>query len=346
LTITTTSAGVPWTITENSPWISLNPASGAGSTTVTYTVARNDTRQFRSATVLVNDIWVTFNQAPAAIQGPPTALSAVWSPPNVVFNWQPPSNGSALRYQLDIANNPSFSGGFSVLTTDATPGFLIPGLREGTNYIRVSAVNEAGIGVPSETVTLQMPLTASHAPVNLGWSAVGNSVTLTWDAAPTGGSPIGYIIEAGSAPGRKDVELVHYSTTTTWSIDGVPNGVYYVRMRAGNHLGISVPSSEIIVYVGVPPPPAPPVNLAAQVSGSTVTLTWGVGTQANAGPATHFILEAGYSQNVMNIGTMNVGGSNTVSVAAVPPGVYYVRMRAANGTGWSAPSNTITVVVP
>jgi hypothetical protein len=252
----------------------------------------------------------------------------------------------ALRYQIDIANNASFAGGFSVVTENATPGYLLPALREGVNYLRVSAMSEAGVGLPSETVTMSMPLTGSHPPRNVNYSAVGNSVTLTWDPSFTGGSPIGYIIEAGFAPGRMDVELRHYSTTTTWGIDGVPNGVYYVRMRAGNHLGISGPSVEIPVYVGVPPPPAPPVGLTAQVSGSTVTLNWGLGSQPNTGPATHFILEAGYSANSMNIGAMNGGTGTSVTVTDVPPATYYARIRAANGTGQSAPSNTIQIVVP
>jgi hypothetical protein len=171
-------------------------------------------------------------------------------------------------------------------------------------------------------------------------------VTLTWDAGFTGGSPIGYIIEAGFAPGRTDVQLVHYSTVTTWSIGDVPNGVYYVRMRAGNHLGISGPSTEIPVYVGVPPPPAAPVNLTAEVSGRTVTLNWGLGSHPTAGPATHFILEAGYSADSMNIGAMNGGTGTSVTVTAVPPGIYFARIRAANGTGQSPPSNVIRVVVP
>ena len=365
LVIATVDAGVQWlvgagpgaSLTPFQPsWISVTPTSGAGSTTVTYTVARNDSRQFRSATAYVKyleangniaDIWVTFNQDPAAVLGPPSGVAAAWNGQNVVVTWNPPTTGgTALRYQIDIANNVSFAGGFAVVTNDATPGFLLPALREGVNYIRVSAASEAGVGLPSETISMSMPLTGSHPPRNLNYLATGNSVTLTWDAGFTGGSPIGYIIEAGLAPGRKDVELIHYSTTTTRSIDGVPNGVYYVRMRAGNHLGISGLSEELPVYVGVPPPPAAPVGLTAQVSGSVVTLNWGPGSAPNAGPATHFILEAGYSQNSMNIGSMPAGTGTAMSVSAVPRGTYFVRVRAANGTGLSGPSNVVRVVVP
>lgn len=366
LAIVTAGPGVQWLVgdrpgssltTFGPSWISVSPTSGAGSTNVAYTVARNDSRQFRSATAYVKylepngsvaDIWVTFNQDPASVLGPPSGVAAVWNPPNVIITWNPPTTGgTAVRYQIDVANNPSFAGGFSVVTQDATPGFLIPGgLREGLNYIRVSAANEAGVGLPSETIEFMMPLTASHPPRNLNYSAVGNSVTLTWDPAFTGGSPIGYIIEAGFAPGRTDVQLVHYSTTTTWGIDNVPNGVYYVRMRAGNHLGISGPSVEMPVYVGVPPPPAAPVGLTAQVTGSVVTLNWAPGSQPNTGPATRFVLEAGYSQNTMNIGSMDAGTGTTFAVGNVPPGVYFARIRAANGTGLSGPSNVIRIVVP
>jgi hypothetical protein len=369
LAIAAANPGVQWlvgaspgaSLTPFGPsWISVNPTSGSGSANVSYTVARNTSRQFRSATAYVKyletngsiaDIWLTFTQDPSSLLGPPSAVAAAWNGANVLVTWNPPTEGgSALRYQIDIANNASFAGGFSVVTENATPGYLLPALREGVNYIRVSAVSEAGVGLPSETVAMSMPLTGSHPPRNVNYSSVGsaagNSVTLTWDPAFTGGSPIGYMIEAGFAPGRNDFQVVHMSTTTTWGIDGVPNGVYYVRMYAGNQLGISGPSVEIPVYVGVPPPPAPPVGLTAQVSGSTVTLNWGLGSQPNAGPATHFILEAGYSQSSMNIGAMDGGTGTSVAVTNVPPGRYFARIRAANGTGLSAPSNTIQIVVP
>ncbi len=76
-----------------------------------------------------------------------------------------------------------------------------------------------------------------------------------------------------------------------------------------------------------------------------MTLNWGLGSHPTAGPATHFILEAGYSQDSMNIGAMNGGTGTSVRVTDVPPATYYARIRAANGTGQSAPSNVIQIVV-
>ena len=63
----------------------------------------------------------------------------------------------------------------------------------------------------------------------------------------------------------------------------------------------------------------------AAVSGSSVTITW----SRPSGPVTHYVLEAGSGPGLSNITVFNVGAATSVSVPAVPPGTYYVRVRAA-----------------
>lgn len=84
---------------------------------------------------------------------------------------------------------------------------------------------------------------------------------------------------------------------------------------------------------------APPV-----VTGTSVTLSWTLPTESTA--ATGYRLEAGSGPGLANILASDTGPASTFGAQAVPPGRYFVRIRAANGNGVSLPSNDVVVDVP
>jgi hypothetical protein len=87
--------------------------------------------------------------------------------------------------------------------------------------------------------------------------------------------------------------------------------------------------------------PAPPANLSATVTGSTVALTW----QAGAGSAgATFWLEAGSAPGTSNVGAWPTTATQLVA-AGVPAGRYFVRVRAATAEGISGYSNEVDVRV-
>ncbi len=87
-------------------------------------------------------------------------------------------------------------------------------------------------------------LTEPSAPRNFGANVTGSHVELSW--APTGA--LRYEIEAGSAPGLTNLATVSV-TDTHLTVDGVPPGVYYLRVRAINTIGKSGASQEVRVVV-------------------------------------------------------------------------------------------------
>jgi hypothetical protein len=90
--------------------------------------------------------------------------------------------------------------------------------------------------------------------------------------------------------------------------------------------------------------PNAPTNLVAGVNGSTVTLTW---TAAQIGEIpTSYVVEAGSTSAATDLVSSDTGSvAPTLIAANVPAGTYYVRVRARNGAGRSAPSNEVVVSV-
>ena len=83
-------------------------------------------------------------------------------------------------------------------------------------------------------------------------------------------------------------------------------------------------------------------NQPTLTSGPTVTLTW-----TASGSPTSYIVEASSSPGgSANLASLNTGNAQTtLTVPRVPPGVYYVRVRAVDSSGPSAPSNEVQVTV-
>ena len=209
-----------------------------------------------------------------------------------------------------------------------------------------SAVFARGAGlalVLAGAMTVSLDAVPS-APTNLVAQVVGNTVSLTW--SPSAAGPVlGYRLEAGSTSGLSNLANGVIGLTPSFTATLVPNGTYFVRVRAIGADGESGPSNEVIVVVGTAAgctaPPGAPVNLTANVSGLNVTLAW----QSGGGcAATNFVVRAGTGPGLSNVAIVNLGPALTLSTAGVP-GTFYVRVLAQNGFGTSTPSNEVVVQI-
>jgi hypothetical protein len=175
------------------------------------------------------------------------------------------------------------------------------------------------------------------APTNLNVVVNGSTVILSWQPG-AGGSVTGYRIEAGSAAGAANLLVMDVGPTPAVTGE-VPDGHYYVRVRALSPGGTSAASNEIAVSVGCASPPVAPSSFTAQVAGQFVTLAWGVSVGA-----TSYVVEAGSSAGQSDLAVIPTTTSGLAGL--VPSGTYHARVRALNACGASAPSIERVVVVP
>jgi hypothetical protein len=221
-------------------------------------------------------------------------------------------------------------------------------LRDSSHFTILSAMQTR-----LALVTLMMLLGSSvtravapGAPGSLAAIVNGNTVTLTWSAPATGGVPTGYVINASLSPGGPIIAALPVSGTSLIVTD-VPNGVYYVHVRAVNIDGASDASNEIVVPVpssgsACSAPPNAPTNLSATVSENIVELSWAAPVAGCA--ASGYVVQAGSAPGLSNLAILNVGAATSLTVSA-PPGIYFVRVVAVNAFGGSIGSVEIIVTV-
>jgi hypothetical protein len=175
-------------------------------------------------------------------------------------------------------------------------------------------------------------------PSGLSTVVDGNYVTVSWSAAQ-GGPATGFVLQVGSSPGSSNVFNASVGNVTS-AAGTVPAGTYFWRVLAISSTGQSPPSAEAQFAVGCGVPSVP-VNFNFAVAGQIVTLNW----SPSAGGASTYVIEAGSSPSLANLLASDVGPQTSL-VTAAPSGTYYVRVRARNACGLSAPSNEQTIVVP
>lgn len=107
--------------------------------------------------------------------------------------------------------------------------------------------------------------------------------------------------------------------------------------------GITGPPVLVSLSVSAPTDPQPPTGLVtADVSGGMATLRW---QPPAVGPApTAYVVEAGMGPGQV-LGSLSVSATYSVLRLPVPPGVYYLRVRAQANTAVSGPSNELRLVV-
>lgn len=312
---------------------------------VTGTAFQNNARSLDNTRAIV----AGFRESPD-LPGAPADFTVTTSGTTATFSWTAP--GTSLPptgYVIEAGSAAGLTDLARLVTGSALTSHVVYGVPQGSYFLRVRARNEAGVGPASDELNLVMTPTGEctalpGAPVQLAPVVSGNDVLLSWAAPPTGGAADAYLVAARSSPGAADLAVFDTGSVVTRFSASAPDGTYLVRIAARNACGIGPASNEMSVTIG-PAVPAAPSGLGYTLGpGRVVTLTWLAPTTGSL-PASYTI-EAGRATGLADLAVLSTGGPTTSLTIATPPGTYFVRARAVNAAGASAPSNEIIVDVP
>ena len=222
-----------------------------------------------------------------------------------------------------VVTRPVAGGAIELLdsTTGATlASTVVPGSSTCTPFLSAFSLDRTTLIVSCTTFGLPLP----------EWSSrVLSAPTLTWGATLEGLSRQ----FTGISPDNR----VAFSS---WSHR---LNIFGNVQRHDLTTGLVTASVPIMSTIAVSYAPLPPAATAA-VTGRQVDLHW---TLSAASPdVTSYIVEVGTASGLANVGMVAVGLQSSLSVPAAPSGRYYVRVRAKNASGTSAPSSELIVDVP
>jgi hypothetical protein len=196
--------------------------------------------------------FITLTAGAAASPDAPTSLAATPGVRSVTLTWNVPSDdGGAtitdyvVEFSDDGTNFSTFADGTST-STRAT----VTALTDGTEYtLRVSAVNSAGTGSASSTVTVTPGVPGEPTAFAASDGADGTAV-LSWSAPTTGGSGVtGYRVSYSTDSGATwSAEVA--ADSATGHVFTLADGTYEVRVRAVNAAGFGAYSSASVSVTG------------------------------------------------------------------------------------------------
>lgn len=271
---------------------------------------------------------------------PPTALQAAMAGQHLTLTWQPGAGaGATSSYLAYVGTSPGANNVANGLDLgDVTS--VSAELPRGRYYLRLRSVNPFGASAESNEVEFFAGGTLLP-PTGLTVRWMGTTAVLSW-VAPTGPAavlPTAYDIEAGSAPGLADLAVVRLGNVSSISFP-VPPGRYYVRLRGVSDLGESPATADLFLSPPQIDLPGAPLNLRSTNNAGALTLQWSA--PAAGGPVSGYVVEAGTSPGAADIGAIQVGAVESVSLP-LATGTFYVRVRAMNAAGTGQPSNEAVV---
>jgi hypothetical protein len=317
---------------------------------------------------------VYLGSSPATLAKVATVPAQLVNDPPAMYSWSPPqalTSGATYAWKVVSRTNAALENASTIRTfTVSTPGASpsptpapgvppppetspsvpapappLPPSSPPTSSSSPTPASPAPSAPAPSTPEVPPPAPAHRdAPQNVRAAVQGARVAISWEPPDTPTPPLSYLIEVGTATGRADMVLPIGSDARSFVRDGVPDGAYYVRVRAVTAAGATTASTELLVSVGTTTPVAPPANLGASVAGSQVTLSWSPGGDG-AMPAVQYVLEVGFRPGASDL-LLPVAERTSIRVDGVPSGVYYVRVRGVRGTSQSPASNETIVRVP
>jgi Domain of unknown function (DUF5122) beta-propeller len=293
-------------------------------------------------------LWFYPEGALGGAPGAPEDVSARIENGTLSLTWARATIGATpASYVLEAGSTPG-AANIGTLALSA-PSFTVPGVPPGVYYLRVRAVNAAGVSAASTEIRLVAGAAGCIAvpppPEPPSGVVNGATVSLLWFPSP-GASTSSYTLHVGSAAGLANLGTTPLGASAFITANGVPAGVYFARVIGANACGSGGPSPDAVLRVGsVPGPPTAPVHVTGTVApGGVVSLSWL--TSAGGGAPTSQVLEVGNGPGLANLGTVSLGTATSLTAPGVPAGTYYLRVRAVNAAGASPVSGELVLVVP
>ena len=190
----------------------------------------------------------------AAPPAAPTGFTGSIASSAIALQWLAPAASgcsAAPSYILEIGSAPGLSNlanaPIGTATALSIPATAVPA---GSYYFRVRAQNTAGTSPASNEVVLTFGGGAPGVPGTLTITVIASEPRLLWSAPVTGGTVTAYILEAGLAPGLKNLGAVPLpASPTTLAFGMPPTGTYYFRVKAQNSAGTSSSTNEVKLIV-------------------------------------------------------------------------------------------------
>lgn len=263
----------------------------------------------------------------------------------LAIQWDPPTSVTPVQgYRIDVGTDAAFTKVAASVPVNADVTSVSGTLADGIYHLRVVPRGAAGDGVPSKTLSIQLPggavIAPPAAPTSWAVRSRTNPVTIAWAPGANGGAPTSYIVVAGTTPGASDLGVFDVGAATT--IAGVVpiETPIFVHVIAMNAAGTAV-STPMTLDVPVDPTPAPPFLRSPVVAGRNVSLSW---LPPSCGASSYTVRVR--ATNGGPVIAEFVTASPTFWAQDVPPGTYLVSV-AANLEGYASPeSNAVWVAVP
>ncbi|MYB08063.1 MAG: hypothetical protein F4Y24_17115 [Gemmatimonadetes bacterium] len=285
---------------------------------------------------------------PAGVPDAPTSLSATASGQNRInLSWTVPGsagNSAITGYRIEVSTNEGTTWSDLVANTGSTATtYSHTGLSAGdTRHYRVSAINSAGAGLPSNIANATTVAGAPDAPASLRASALGKDIELTWEVPEhDGGSRIlGYRLEV--SVDNRSWRLLANTIETTYTHSGLaPGSTRHYRVRARNALGESA-YSRVAKATTVDRPSAPR-DLLAEVAGSKVTLRWREPEDDGGGEISRYRVEISSDGRRWSLVTADATGLEWMVDVGGAGLTRYFRVAAINEAGVGDWSDTVSV---
>ncbi|HYE31152.1 MAG TPA: fibronectin type III domain-containing protein [Methylomirabilota bacterium] len=287
-------------------------------------------------------------------------LSAQGTSSGVKLQWSGSSDSDIVGY--NVYRSTSESGAFTKVTASPVQGTsFTDGAPQGrfTYMVRAIKLETSGSGTyynPSQGVFVSVESqgggggptpTAPSAPSNLSAQANGRSqIVLRWN--DNSDNETEFQIDRRTEGGSFARLTAAAANATSFTDSGLRSGTkYYYRVRSANGSGESAFTAEANATTEREPdpvPPTPPSELIARAnSHRQIALTW----RDNSGDETKFIVERATSGGSFSVLTELGANSTSYTDNAVAASTAYAyRVRAANGVGPSAYSNTADIRTP
>ncbi|PKM17143.1 MAG: hypothetical protein CVV11_21465, partial [Gammaproteobacteria bacterium HGW-Gammaproteobacteria-15] len=247
-----------------------------------------------------------------------TADVGIQSSEAVIYYIRQSLNGS---WQTEISAGTAISKAFS-------------GLGEGSYQYQVRACNANGQCSAHTPVSNSISVQAVPVvPTTPTASVSGTELRVNW--LPTSGAT-SYRVQQRTNGGNWNGDF--YASTNSYSMGGVAGSSYQYQVKACNASNYCSDFSAASNQVSLPPVPAIPTGLAAELDGTSINTSWHAATHAT-------VYRVRQSVNGTWQDEINKGTTRAHSFAITPGANHQYQARACNSSGcsnWSAATATVT----